>query len=866
MELLNNRYQLHEVLGEGGMGIVYRAHDRLTGRHVALKRVYASVDSLVFNSRSSDMDIRLALAHEFQALASLRHPNIISVLDYGFSADHIPYFTMELLDNSRTLLRAGAHQSTSAKVMLLVQVLRALVYIHRQNILHRDLKPGNVLVVKDPTTQVDIVKVLDFGLSVDAGEARGTLGTLPYMAPEIILSQVQGFAYGAEVDLYAVGVLAYQLFVGRYPFHIEDIEMLLHEILDSLPDFSSVDLPPTLQATIARLLAKNPADRYHDANQVIYDLCAAVNLPIIDDDRATRESILQSAKFVGRSGDLQKLEAALELAMSGKGGAWLVGGESGVGKSRLLDELRTRAMVKGVSVLRGQGVESGGLPYQLWREPLRQLLLSVVPDDLEASVIKPLVPDIADLLNRPIADAHAVNAETQQSRLFSTIIALFRRQTEPTLLLLEDLQWAEESLAALKALLAGCTDSPLLIVASYRHDERPDLPHELKNAQIILLDRFNVDGISALTTSMLGDVGRRTEVVRLLERETEGNVFFLIEVMRALAEEAGSLARIGQTTLPNRVLAGGIQSIVRRRLNRVPAWGQPLLKRAAVAGRMLDLRLLDMVVQTGGYLDSKSLNDWLTDCANAAVLEFRDGTWRFTHDKLREALVEQLDFERSSLHREIATHLERLNGDEISRTAYAETLLDHWRRAGEPEKELHYVLLAAPQAIRFSGNYRAAQDWLEHALTLIDAGKIADADHQQMKLLKLLGEACSRLAQYPEAMEHYRQSMALAEKIDDRQMVISNLTGLAEVAIYHTSLPQAQSRAQTALGISREIHDQVGIAKSLQLLGQIDMFRGNLVDAKAQFDESLSIFRDLGFEPEVGAQLNYLGTIASIQG
>ncbi len=866
METINNRYILHGILGEGGMGVVYRAIDRLTNRQVALKRVYSAAKTLNANAHSDD--VHLELAREFQALAALRHPNIISVLDYGFTQDHVPYFTMELLKERRTIMRAGGGLSLEGKVDLLVQVLRALLYIHRHGILHRDLKPSNVLVVRQPQTGADLVKVLDFGLSVEAGEAQGALGTLPYMAPEVLLSSVEHHPpyLTVGVDLHAVGVLGYQLVTGRHPYRIENIETLVHDILYGRPDFSTIDLPPALVKVLERLLMKQPQDRYADAADVIHDLRAALGQPLLTEDSATRDSILQAAKFVGRTQELKQLEDALQQANEGTGSLWLISGESGGGKSRLLDELQTRALVNGITVLRGQGIENGGLPYQLWREPLRQLLLSIPVDDLEAATIKPLVPDIQVLLKRTIPDAPVVSSETAQQRLLTTIVRLFQRHTSTTLLVLEDIHWAIESLEPLKRLLASVHDIPLLVIASYRPEERPTLAQEFPGAPVIALDRLNTEQIALLSASMLGHAGRRPDVLQLLEQETEGNIFFLIEVVRTLAEDAGSLSRVGEATLPTRVFSGGVAMLVRRRLQHAPAWGQALLKRAAVAGRLVDLRVLEALNAERVYLGDHGLSDWLSACADAAVLEHRAGVWRFTHDKLRETLINELGDERPALHREIAQTLEGLHSDPVSRTAYAEILLDHWQRAVEPEKEIHYALIAAAQAVRFTGKYRAAQDWLEHALDLITAGRIVEADRTRMKLLQLLGDALSRQSQYAPAAKQYEASMELAERLSDSPTLIASLTGLAEVSLYQTQLAPALTYAEAGLKISRETADSEGIARSLQLIAQAHLYKGELVEAKQKFTASLSLYRELDLQPEIAGLLNSLGTIASIQG
>ena len=171
MTLYDRRYVLHERLGAGGMGEVYRATDRLAGRAVALKRLLTSASG---RARGS-LDDRAALAGEFQTLASLRHPNIVSVLDYGFDSDQMPYFTMALLDAPRTFAQHARTRPVPERMALVAEMLRALAYLHRRGIVHRDLKPGNVLVDAEGR-----VRVLDFGLSVGRGSDRriaGTLGT-----------------------------------------------------------------------------------------------------------------------------------------------------------------------------------------------------------------------------------------------------------------------------------------------------------------------------------------------------------------------------------------------------------------------------------------------------------------------------------------------------------------------------------------------------------------------------------------------------------------------------------------------------------------------------------------------------------------
>ncbi len=831
------------------MGAVYRAADRLTGHMVALKRVTTPAEQLQFASRAMDSDPRVALAQEFQMLASLRHPNIIEVLDYGFDDNRRPYFTMTLLEGAQTIVQAGQGQPLMAQVDLLLQTLQALAYLHRRGVVHRDLKPANVLVAAGR------VKTLDFGLSAVSTQTHEDIsgqlsGTIPYMAPELF----QGKQGGVGADLYAVGVMAYEIFAGRHPFRIDNLALLITDILSTPADVWTIGLNAALEKVLERLLAKSRADRYADVDETIAALCAAVDRPPPAETPEIRESFLQASRFVGRKTELKQLEAALRSASDERGSAWLVGGESGVGKSRLLNELRIRALVQGAVVLRGEEVAEAGAPYHLWREPVRRLALSTELNDLEAGVLMEIVPDLGDLLGRAVSNAPELEARARQQRLMLTIADLFRRQSTPVLLLLEDLQWAVESLEPLKQLNLIKDQLPLLIVCSYRDDERPTLPDELPGMQKLKLERLDTASIAELSASMLGEAGRRPQVLDLLQRETEGNVFFLVEVVRTLAEEAGSLSDVGRLTLPKQVFAEGVQTVVRRRLNRVPESAKELLKAAAVAGRRLDVTVMQALAP-GVDLDA-----WVTACANVAVLDFQDGNWRFAHDKLHQGILSDLtDAERPALHRTVAEAIEAVYpGDETQAAALAE----HWREAGDSAKEVHYAHIAAKQAFAIS-DYRRALALAERALALLpDKGD----EPTKMLLLKLLGDAHEGLSEYPQAMARYQASLAIARELADTVNIAAALNGLGRVGERQGDYTTAQAYHEESLALARQSGDAKGVAANLNNLGVLTINQSQYATAQAYLEESLALRREIGDRRGVASSLHNLGTVAAHQG
>lgn len=275
---LDGRYAIEAKLGEGGIGRVYRARHLKLGRPVAVKVLLERFRTLE--------SVKARFEREAQTLSALQHPNIVTVTDYGL-VDGCPYLVMELIEGEDldVLLEEVGAIPVERALGLMVQVLRSLAYAHESGIVHRDLKPGNALLRVLPDGS-DHVEVLDFGLAkfLDDGPADGTkrtspkltragtvLGTPAYMAPE----QVEASACDARTDVYAAGVMLFELLTGQLPFQHEDPgSMLRAHLVDTPPTLRSVrpELPAALEPIVAKALAKRQEERYRDGAEMLHAL------------------------------------------------------------------------------------------------------------------------------------------------------------------------------------------------------------------------------------------------------------------------------------------------------------------------------------------------------------------------------------------------------------------------------------------------------------------------------------------------------------------------------------------------------------------------------------------------------------------
>ncbi len=265
------RYDIVDVLGRGGMGVVYRAKDRSLGREVAIKTLTAGIEG--------DSEMLARFYEEGRKTASFKHPNIVTIFELG-DDQGVPYIVMELVDGRplNELINAGVPMALVDRLRIIEELCSALAYAHRSNVIHRDVKPANIYVQPDGS-----IKLLDFGIArleerknqdINLTRTGYIIGTVPYMAPE----RLRNKPFDRRSDVFAAGVVLYQLVAGELPFDGDDMVMMQKILNDPPPPLSSKKegIPPFLDAIVDRALAKAPNERYQTADEMASDLASAI--------------------------------------------------------------------------------------------------------------------------------------------------------------------------------------------------------------------------------------------------------------------------------------------------------------------------------------------------------------------------------------------------------------------------------------------------------------------------------------------------------------------------------------------------------------------------------------------------------------
>jgi tetratricopeptide (TPR) repeat protein len=782
-------YQLVDLLGHGGMGLVYDAVHLASDRRVALKTVRPQAHGALASIR-----------REIQALNRLRHPGVVRVFDHGVDAQR-PWYAMDLIEG-QTLERrfavlhrrwpGGARapmsmQQLAEPLSILRRLCDTLSYVHGQGVVHRDLKPQNVVIQPDGSPIL-----VDFGLALrdgHSGRARAASaslvgGTLPYMPPE----QIRGELLDPRADLYALGCVLYEAVTGQPPFDGATLHELMHKQLVEEPVPPSTLMPeldPALERLILRLLRKSPRDRVGFAEDVAAAL-APFSGPVAHVALPRARPYVYPPEFTGRAPLLEAFSERLRRTADGLGGCVFLAGESGVGKTRLVAEIAQLARTFGFRVVLGEGMTIGARPTRDAERstalhplrPLLQALCEACETSLAATerLVGPngrvLAAYEPALLELPGQDAYPdpppLGAQAARERLLGALHETIARLAEdgPLLLVIDDLQWADElSLDVLETAPPELfTQRRILLLGAYRSEEttpRLDRLGAARGAEQLTLDGFDTRAIARMVAGMLAlDQAPEPLLDRLLPA-AGGNPFFVAEYLRA-AVDAGWIRRdVGSSFRLDEAapLPGSLRELLDLRLAALSVPARGMAEVASVLGREIDGDLLAAIAARAQDESDQALRE-LVD--RALLEELPGDRFRFAHAKLREAVHDSLSPEHGrELHQRAAIAIERLRTP-ASLVSFHSVLAHHWTRAEVYPSAVAHLELAGEHALARAAHAEAAglfQRALDLEGILQDRGEPRDRE-RVARWERRLGEAWYALGDLRRSEEHASRALA----------------------------------------------------------------------------------------------------------
>ncbi len=804
LERLGN-YHLLRKLGEGGMGIVYEARPLTGGGTVALKTL-----------RSVTPESLARLKSEFRVLSDLAHRNLVKFFDLD-TTERIPFFTMEVLVGKpfSEYVSAGFDSRSAAPFRAfneerlrhsLRELAEGLSALHHAGLVHRDIKPSNVMV-----TDEGRVVLLDMGLVAEVVvdtpiySPFGIAGTPYYMAPE----QARGDEITPAYDWYAVGVMLYEALTGERLFKGNDLHALTQQKLGTdrpSPRDVQPDIPEDLSQLSMKLLHPSPADR-PTGDEILHLLRGA---PVDPGDQ-----------WIGREVELQRLRQAWDDVKGGATQVVLISGQSGIGKTALVDHFLASCRQRDrIVVFRGRCYENEAVAYRGFDgvvDVLKEYLLQLPRDEIERVLplnmdhLCQLFPVLEDVVSRLGQRMQAASRQGDpRERKLKGIVALrelFCRLSRyaAIVIFIDDLHLGDEDTAAIYEVLMERDESPnLLVLATYRQENaNTKCLIRIRESQFktvpqveLLVERLSIEESIRLGAALLqgADIEDCNDSQRIAD-ESKGDPLFI----RMLVE---NLIRSHRCEFPT----GGkkstwtLESVMDDRVASLDQHEQVALEILAAAGRPIDERVLETIVETENHfiglvrsLRVKRLVHRLGDAESIEPI----------HDKLREAMLRRLSSTRLAQHcLTLAHRLDRSSSDRND-----EQLADLYRRGGESARAGE-CYVAAAQTAHSVFAFQRAVEYLEYAISLLNP-----SGERERTLQIGLADALANASRSAESAAHYLVAASLSNEFERPRLQqlaalrlltsghVADGTGTLKLVLAHYRLPWPQNRLSAMLGL-----------------------------------------------------------------
>jgi len=880
-------YQLEALLGEGGMGQVFRARDTRLGRLVALK--------LIRGEHSQREDFRIRFQREARATAALNHPNICTLYDVG-EHDGAAYLVMEHVEGQTLAerLREGPLPFDQL-IRMAAEIAQALVAAHERGIIHRDLKPANLIVTSSG------IKVLDFGLAKFAASAAASaslagataahtvMGTPSYMSPE----QARGEELDHRSDLFALGCVLYESATGVRPFRGSSVFDVLREVTSAHPAPPSslrTGLSEQWDAILRQALAKDRARRYQSAADLLQ---AFEELRGAPEPSRARMVEREPDPVFGRERELSKLAELMQSAVDGLGRVAMVTGEPGIGKSALTRAFVFAARKRNPDLLlaRGACVEQygAGEPYLVFLDALGNLLQGPGRERTVA-LLRRFAPTWC-LQFPAVFSSHAIEQLQREAtgatrdrmlRELGDAVAALTEDT-PLILFLEDVHWIDPaSVAMLRSLAERASSQRLLILATARPEDIERGNPALKNCYTEMHARGVCDEI-ALTLLREPDIAAYLDahyspnefppqLSAMIFSKSEGHPLFATGAIQLLAERGYMVQASGAWKIKGPLAQieldapVSVRSMIEKKVNLLQEDQRQALMYASIEGEEFTSNVLAALLE----VDELTLEERLDTIGKVHRListedeiELPDGSfatrYRFTHALYQNFLYDQLlSKRRVLLHRRAGETMERAYAGHQARVAAS--LATHFERGRDFPKAIQYLTQAGDNAVARYANAEGI-NYYSRGLDLVD--KLPEETRAAQQVILLRKRAVSRLAfgQLKDCFADYAAMRSACQTAGNLEDECRALNGLTTAAHNLRQLDDIELYGQAAMDLAERIGNQGLVAEAINNWGIYLGVSGRLAEAQRHFERSVPLARSIGHRAALPGGLLYQGVV-----
>lgn len=743
-------YQILNRIGVGGMGEVFRAEDTMLERQVAIKIIHKQL--------SQDSECIDRLIREAKIAAKLVHPNIVTIHEIG-QGDFGHYIVMEFI-NGVSLSDFIYHTEKIDQercVILTIQILKALNVAHQAGILHRDIKAENILITND-----DQIKVLDFGIArVDKHEnltKNGEiLGTIDYMAPE----QMLGEDIDERCDLYAVGIVLYQLLTSVLPYKSSNTVQILFNKLNEEPASPSSINPKIsreLDAIVLKAIHKKPSERWqstedfidvltdfldHLHRNKIKSVVESINYDLDFEAEGKKPTILQNV-FIGRQKEFKKLVQIFNDVKIGRGQSVQIQGEAGIGKSSLATKFRSYIEYHNALVIYGNCLYSEGMDaYLPFIDSLRDFFSRDnhrLTEDERNNLISRVRQSLSDLSVIMDRFTTTVVKKTKRSKatsntqenLFDNFIHLFTiiSDLRPLIIIMDDMQWADvASLRLFHYLTKKISKKKIMLLGISRTDRydlqdngKPtywvDILNRMSREDLIVqidLDYLSKEDSDQLIDKSLQNTAFSEEFYLGLYEATRGNPFFIVETLKSLHANQRIVQKDARwidlnvdfkMDVPERV-----EDIFIRRLSCINENEREVLQVAAVIGYKFDPVLLSYIT---GMKKIDVLKILKRMEKKYEIVRSSERDYKFEHPLLADLLYQEMPNAMvKEYHLMIAEQMGKIYKNDYG--SLVGDVAEHYRKGQDYEKAIPLLYQAGIRAFGIAA-YREAGLYYENLI------------------------------------------------------------------------------------------------------------------------------------------------------